>query len=661
MNPLLNITDSNIAFDKVTGEDIEDAVKKTISLADNKLDNIFQINHSDRNFENTMIAYDEIIDSLRQMHAVCYLLGFTSPGETIRNVSLQNISVIEKYLNDLQLNKRLYESVVAFSQTKAGKSLGGYKRKFLKDTLDDFHRNGLNLSEKKRNKLKELRDKLTDLGVAFDSNIAAYKDHIIIREEEATGLPEDYKSEHKQEDGTYKIDLTYPSYRPFMKYADSEQLRKELYVKFMNRAADKNLGVLKQILQLRKEVALLLGYKSFAHYQTEDKIAKTPENVYEFEQDLVSNVSQKAQKDKAILLEMKKKHTRRQTAEDIAGWEAPYITEKLLREQYHVDDEQVKQYFPVPAVLDGLFEIHTQIFSIDFKEDSDASVWHSDVKTYNVLKNGRLKGRFYLDLYPRDNKFNHAAMFPLISRRKTDAGYQIPVAALVCNFPKPSKERPGLLPHDEVVTLFHEFGHLMHDLLTESELSSFSGTSVKLDFVETPSQLFENWAWEYDVLKLFAKHYKTGEKIPKELFDNMLSSRYVNSGSDTMQQIFYGLLDLTFHESYDPESNVSTTEIVKELQNTYSAYKYVEGTHFEAGFGHLNGYAAGYYSYLWSKVYSEDIFSVFKQHGVLNSDTGNKYLELILSKGATEEEYETVKKFLGREPNNEAFLKSVGV
>jgi thimet oligopeptidase len=278
-----------------------------------------------------------------------------------------------------------------------------------------------------------------------------------------------------------------------------------------------------------------------------------------------------------------------------------------------------------------------------------------------VKEQGNLVARFYLDLYPRKNKYNHAAMFGMIPGKLVNNEYQIPTASLVCNFPKATAEMPALMPHNDVETFFHEFGHLMHDLLTKAELASQAGTNVARDFVEMPSQIFENWAWDYEALSLFAKHYKTGEILPKELHQKMIAAKNVGSGLHVLQQIFYGTLDMTYHDKYDPNGKTSTSELVEELQNEITLYKFQEGTHFEAGFGHLNGYAAGYYSYLWALVYAEDMFSVFKENGIMDQKTGLKLRKLVLEKGSTVEEMDIVKDFLGREPNEQAFLKSIGL
>jgi len=308
-----------------------------------------------------------------------------------------------------------------------------------------------------------------------------------------------------------------------------------------------------------------------------------------------------------------------------------------------------------------LFHISNQLYNIEFKSIDNTNAWNKEIKVYEIYQNGNLKGRFFFDLFPRAKKFKHAAMFPLVSGRNTEKGYQIPTAALITNFPRPTKEKPSLLPHNEVVTLFHEFGHLLHGLLTTASLSSMAGTNVARDFVETPSQLMENWAWTYESIKLFAKHYKTGEILPKQLFEKIFAAKNLGSGLHILQQIFYGQLDLFFHDNYDAQKDKSTTEIVKELQNRITLYPYLENTHFEASFGHLMGYSAGYYGYLWSLVYSADIFSIFKENGVLNSSLGKKLKEKILSKGSSKEEYQLLIDFLEREPENKAFLQSIGL
>jgi len=281
---------------------------------------------------------------------------------------------------------------------------------------------------------------------------------------------------------------------------------------------------------------------------------------------------------------------------------------------------------------------------------------------FNVKQDGKVISAFYVDLHPRDNKYSHAACFPMTAVKLTGNGYQMPTAALECNFPAPTADKPALLPLSDVETYFHEFGHVLHNVLSKSELASYSGTSVARDFVEAPSQMFENWVWNYDVLKMFAKHYKTGEPMPRELFDKIEASKNVGSGIQTSQQIFYGVLDMTYHDGkFNPEGQETTTDVVKKLQNEITLYPYLEGTNFQAAFGHLTGYAAGYYGYLWSLVYAQDMFSVFEKNGIMDKETGRRYRDIVLARGGTQKEIEIVKEFLGRDPNPDAFFRSLGL
>jgi len=321
----------------------------------------------------------------------------------------------------------------------------------------------------------------------------------------------------------------------------------------------------------------------------------------------------------------------------------------------------VKEYFAADAVFDGLFQIAQHLFGVQFEEVKDPSVWNKDVRMFNVKKDGKVIARFYTDLYPRPNKFSHAACFPMIKGKGTPQGYQMPVATLVCNFPAPTEDTPSLLSHSEVETFFHEFGHVLHNVLTTAQLSTQSGTSVSRDFVEAPSQIFENWTWNYSALKLFAKNYKTGEVLPESLFEKMVAAKNVGSGLSNTQQVFYGMIDFTLHDKYDPTSATTTTEVVTELQNSITLYPHLEGTHMQAAFGHLMGYAAGYYGYLWSLVYAQDMFSVFEQNGIMDVETGLRYRDIILSNGGSRDELEMVVEFLGREPNQDAYFKSIGL
>lgn len=660
-NPLLIEKNQIIDFESLTSQNVVDATTQSMGDAREKLSQIYGITTEQRSFENTMRALDNVYNDLMKVNEVISLLAYVHPDDKIRNQCLASTAEFGKFFNEISLSEELYSAVKSYSQSKEASELSGADKKYLKETIEEFERNGFALAKEKRDELKVFQDKLSDLGIQFDSNISSYKDSLIVNEEQIKGLPDDYKNNHRLADGNYKISMEYPSYIPFMKYSESNEARKELTKKFKNTAADKNLIILKQILIEREKVAKLLGYKTYAEYKTENRMAKSPQNVWDFENRLKAKVREKAERDYEELLQVKRKYLNDQSVKSIDSWESSFYNNLLLEEKYEVDDQKIKEYFEVGKVIDGLFKIAQHLYGVKFSEVKNPSVWNEDVKFYEVKENDRLIARFYLDLYPRPNKYNHAACFGMIPGKKIGDEYQLPTASLVCNFPKATEKMPALMPHNDVETFFHEFGHLMHDLLTKAELASQAGTNVARDFVEMPSQIFENWAWDYEALSLFAKHYKTGEPLPKEMHEKMIAAKNVGSGLFVLQQIFYGTLDMTYHDKLDPNGSKSTTDIVKELQNEITLHKFQDDTHFEAGFGHLNGYAAGYYSYLWALVFADDMFSVFERNGVMNKEIGMKMRKIVLERGSSIDEMEIVKEFLGREPNEEAFLKSIGL
>lgn len=659
-NPLYNTFNEAVDFKTLTADHIVAASDSIIAFVRNELQGLYAIDDRDRTFNNTMLRLDDIANDLNRIAALIYLMGNAHPDSLIRTTALEKATLLEKFENEISLSEDLYLAVKSYAETKEAKHLTGYKEKYVRETVEDFERNGFALSEVLRDSLKSIKDAISEIGNEFDKNIAAYQDYLIVSEAEIDGLSEDYKAARKQPDGTYKIDLTYPSYLPFMKYGKSDRARKALYVKYNNRASDNNLEVLPKLLRKRQEMARLLGYNTYAEWRLEDRMALNPETVWDFENDLAESVKEKADVDYQELLTVRKSHL---SAEGgvINPWESSYLNNILLEEKYQVNDEVIKEYFPLDNVLDGLFEITQTLFNVRYVEIENPSVWHPDVRAFEVFDGDKKIGRFYLDLFPRENKFTHAACFGMIKGKNTPAGYQMPNATLLCNFPPPTEGKPSLMPYSQVETFFHEFGHVLHQLLTTAELSAQSGTSVARDFVEAPSQIFENWIWNYESVKLFGKHYQTGEVLPKELFDKMVAAKNVGSGLYAETQIFYGMVDMTYHDKFDPFSGQSTDEVVRNLTEKVRHYPYVEGTHFQAAFGHLNGYGASYYGYLWSRVYAEDMFSVFDQNGILDQETGLRYRNIILAKGSAEEPIELVKEFLGREPDNSAFMKSLGL
>ncbi len=658
-NPLLVKLNDPIIFDSLTAEYIQEAYDTSQTQLGGLIDEIVSIPEANKTFENTMVKLDDLYNDLSNRYALVYLMGSTHPDSTIRETAIKIRNEFAIMFNELQLNEDLYNAIKTYSQSTEANSLTGPRAKFLEETIIEFERNGFALGVEEREQLKKILNDLSTIGNEFSTNIARYQDFLILNEEQMEGLPEDYKKSHLQEDGTYKVGLSYPDYRPFMQYAKSDEARKQLYIKYNNRAAESNLEVLDKMLAKRIDMANLLGYGTFAEYQTETRMAKDPETVWQFETNLTNNVKPKGHQDYEEMLNHKK--ALGMSADEVNHWEFSYIENLLKTTEYGVDEEVVRQYFPIESVKDGLFQITQKLFGVTYKKIEDASVWHPDVELYHVIDQGEVIGRFYLDLHPRPNKYNHAACFPMRQSKKMENGYQTPTATLVCNFTEPTDEKPALMTHSEVNTFFHEFGHVLHNMFSKTTLSAQAGTSVARDFVEAPSQIFESWAWNYESLALFAKHYETGEVLPKELFDKMLAAKNLNSGLNTLQQILYGSYDMTLHDQFDPNGNKTTTDVLKGLIESIQLYDYVPGTHFQAAFGHLNGYAASYYGYLWSDVYAQDMFSIFEERGILNSEVGMEYRNKILSRGSEEDEMTMLMDFLGREPNDKAFVKSLGL
>lgn len=658
-NPVFNEFNEPINFAGITADDIEKASEAVKNDTDQSIARIIEVPSEGKTFENTLLAIDELSAELQDVYSVFQLLSSTHTDSLIRNTALEAKVSLGQYWNGISLNEDLYKAAKDYSESAAAKSLTGYKAKFVKETIEEYERNGFALSAEKREELKTINDEIAVIGNKFNNNIGTYSDHLIVSESEIDGLPEDYKAARKQEDGTYKIDMSYPSVGPFFKLSNSDSARKELSLKFSNRAYPDNIEVLQDLLKKRLEMAQILGHKTYAEYNLQSRMAKNPETVWEFETSLKNALREKYKKDYDELLEVKR--TKVKDADVINSWETSYYSNILKKEKYQLDGEEVKQYFALDDVLSGLFSITQSLFNFEYREVKDPSVWNEEVRMFEVYQDEKLKGIFYLDLFPRDNKYGHAACFPITSGRMTPKGYNIPMASLVCNFPRPTEEKPSLMSHGQVNTFFHEFGHVLHHIATTADLVSQSGFSVSQDFVEAPSQIFENWVWNYDALKLFAKHYETGEVLPQSLFDKMLAAKNVGSGMAAAGQVFYGTYDMTLHDKYDPNGEISTTDIAKKLQSDISMIPWVEGSHFQAAFGHLNGYGASYYGYLWSKVYAQDMFSVFEANGILDTETGLRYRDIILAPGKSRDELGLVKEFLGREPNNKAFLKELGL
>ncbi len=663
VNPLLRGANEIIGFGDLTATNIEDAARIAIESAEKELTILKNIEK--RDFDNTVRAYDKVFNSISKIILPLDLIIEVDPREDVRNAAKDAQASLKDFFYQLDVDVELYDAINAYAQSDEVEGLDQVRKKLLSKILLGYERAGFGLDEEKRLEIKSIKSTIDRLSTEYRGNVAAASSNsIIISASDTGGLDSAYLAARVTDDGTYEIDVTYPSIVPFLKYSTSDSLRKELHKTYSRRAAPENVVILDSILYLRNKLANILGYRSYAEYDFVDNMAKTPEVVWEFVNSLKESVREKAEYDTRLLLKIKSDEIGH-PATNIEIWETSYYSQKLKQQNYQLDEREVKQYFELNSVLNGLFDMTQKVLGLKYTEVDSPNVWHPDVRMFNCYdaESDKLIGRFYLDLYPRDNKYSHAAMFTITGGMALeDGGYEMPEASLVCNFPKPQGDEPALMFHSDVETFFHEFGHLLHCMVSTSEFAYLGGPeNVVLDFVEAPSQIYENWAWNKETLSLFARHHETGEVIPDELLDKMLAAKYMNSGMGALRQLYYGTYALTVHDTYVPYGDQNTTQLGYDLRTEITGHKYVDGDQFEASFGHLIGYTAGYYGYMWSKVYAQDMWSVFEEKGPLNKEVGMEYRRKVLEPTGSVDALELVKDFLGREPNNEALLKDLGL
>ena len=499
-----------------------------------------------------------------------------------------------------------------------------------------------------------------ELELRFSKNLREVNDSLALTPDELKGLPEDFIGRLKKTpDGKYLVTMNYPDYVPFMDNAESDAARRKLEALFNNRCAADNVKLMEDAIAMRRKIARFIGYPNFADYILDDRMAKNSANVIAFLGRTWAKLKKKGRKELRHRAKLKNAGTGG-AQNTLNAWEWRYYNNRLKKEKYALDHEKIKEYFPLETVIKGMFEIFGRVLGIKFVP-AELPAWHKDVRTYEVHNaDGSVAAYFYFDLFPREGKYKHAACFGLRRGRElADGSYATPAAAIVANFPSPAAGAQSLMKFDDLVTLFHEFGHVTHQLLTTAKYVRFSGTSVSRDFVEVPSKMFENWAYYGEVLKQVSGHYKRpGEKLPDNLIKKLIDTRNMDSGLAYLRQIFFSILDLKYHMA---KGKADTTKLYEKLMKKISLIPMSAGTHPQASFGHLmGGYEAGYYSYLWSELIAADLFSVFEEKGVMNAETGARYRELILAPGRSYDEAGQVEKFLGRPAAEGAFLKSIG-
>ncbi len=603
---------------------------------------------SKRNRENTLVPYNRLMLDLGSLSNAISCLRSVHPAEEIRRAAEESEKEVARLATSLSLNQELYQGIRQCDPL----TLDAKGKRLLKHLLRDFHRAGVDRDDATREQVCVLRDKIVATGQEFLRNIV--KDVRLIELEgleELEGLPVDYVREHApQPNGKIRITTDSPDYNPFMTYATSDTRRRELYTEFRRRGFPDNLEVLRLLMTQRHQLATLLGYSSWASYVAEDKMIQTPEAIGEFIE-RVSRVSQtRARREYDELLSQKRKLD--PGATEVHDWEKTWLEGSIRSEKHQFDFRAVRTYFEYGRVKTGVLSLVEDLFGVRFEPDLNAIHWHPDVEVYNVLEGGCRVGRIYLDMHPREGKFKHAALFPLVRGARNLA---VPEAALVCNFPNPRlAQGPALLDHDEVLTLLHEFGHLLHQLFArEEEWSRFNGISNEWDFIEVPSQLFEEWGWEYDALKRFAIHHETGETIPRDLVERLRRAKAFGRSLAVRHQMFYASLSL---ECFGPEApDLDTTRVVEECQGRHSLFRFVPGTYFQASFGHLNDYSALYYTYMWSLVIEKDICVHWRKSGLMSREAAARYRDCILRPGGSLDAADLVRSFLGRDYVFKAF------
>ncbi|MDD7915793.1 M3 family metallopeptidase [Polaribacter ponticola] len=670
MNPLLQ--DFNTApFSKISNSDYKPAIKEAIKIAKAEINEIV-INSEKPTFENTTVALDFTGEKLNRITSIFFNLNSAETNDEIQKIAQEISPWLSEFRNDITLNEALFKRVKSVFDVKDTLDLTAEQKTLLDKQYKGFARNGANLEDDDKNKLRKIDAELSKLSLKFGENVLAetnaFEMHLT-NEKDLAGLPESVKeaakevAKSKEKEG-YIFTLDYPSYIPFLTYADNRELRKEMAIASGKKAFKdnefNNEQVVLDIVNLRNNRANLLGYKTHAHFVLEERMAETPEKVIEFSNNLLEKAKPAAIKEFENLENYAKKLD---GIDQLQKWDGSYYSEKLKKELFDLDQEILKPYFKLENVIDGVFEIANRLFDLKFEEVSNIEKYHEDVKTYYVKDiNGNFVSIFYADFHPRKGKRNGAWMTSYKSQQIKNGINERPHVSIVCNFTKPTETKPSLLTFNEVTTLFHEFGHALHGMLANTTYNSLSGTSVSWDFVELPSQVLENWCFEKEALELFAKHYETGEVIPMKYVEKIKESASFHEGMQTLRQLSFGLLDMSWH-SQNPSEIKSVKEFESKAFANTKLYPDVAENCMSTAFSHIfqGGYSAGYYSYKWAEVLDADAFEYFLEKGIFNKKVATKFKENVLSKGGTEKPMLLYKRFRGQEPKPDALLKRAGL
>ncbi|MDB4966945.1 MAG: Thimet oligopeptidase [Myxococcales bacterium] len=584
-------------------------------------------------------AYDAAMGALGDAAARASVCRNAHPDEKMRDAADVCEQEVDALATELSLDRAIYDSLSAIDVGSAD----GATRYYVDKTLRDLRRAGVDKDEPTRARIKQLREELLRIGQEFGKNIKDDVRTLKLDPADLDGLPDDYRQQHLAgDDGKVTISTDNTDYVPFVTYAKSGKAREALWRIYRLRGHPKNLDVLQRMLEKRHELAQILGYPSWAAYATEDKMIGSADAAAQFIARITAASEKRARRDYEQLLVRKQKDDPR--AADVAAWDSAFYQERVMAEEYGFDSQAMRAYFEYDRVKVGVLDITARMFGIAYRKVDDAPLWHPEVDAYDVVEGDKLLGRIYLDMHPREGKYKHYAQFTLANGV---AGRQLPEGVLMCNFPRPKPGEPALMEHGSVRTFFHEFGHLLHHVLGgHTRWMGQSGVATEWDFVEAPSQMLEEWIWDLETLQTFARHYQTGAALPAELLTRAKAADEYGKGLWVRQQMFYAATSLEFHARHP--HGLDTTRVMAELQNRYTPFKYVEETYFHESFGHLDGYSAIYYTYMWSMVIAKDLFSVFRKEGLLNPGPAQRYRRAILEAGGSKPAAELVRDFLGR-------------
>ena len=676
-NPLLSNNTILPLFSKIKPEHIEPAITQLLEEARTVVKKHLQAT-TEYTWGNLIEPLENAEDKLNKAWSPVSHMNAVVNTDELRLAYNACLPKLSDYSTEMGQNEQLFNAYKVIADSNEFATLDSAQKKIIQNALRDFRLSGVDLDNEKKQRYKEISQELSRLASNYEENLMDATNawsKVIRNEQDLAGLPPSALAQAKQtaesqdQDG-WMITLQFPSYQAIMTYADDRELRREHYEAYATRASDQasdneqwdNSLLMEQILALRHEKAQLLGFENYAELSLATKMAKKPEEVMNFLEDLADKSWRQARKDFADLQSFAKQY---HGINNLQSWDLTYYSEKMRQHFYQLSQEEVKAYFPITRVLPGLFAVVEKLYGLQISEISDFDSWHPDVRFFQIHDEfGVLRGKFYFDLYARTKKRGGAWMDDCVGRKKINDQIQTPIAYLTCNFTPPTSTEPSLLSHDDVTTLFHEFGHGLQHMLTKIDYLGVSGINgVEWDAVELPSQFMENWCWEQEALALISGHYQTGEPLPDTLFNKMLAAKNFQAGMMTVRQLEFSLFDFRIHKDYDPEKGARIYPILEQVRAQVAVINPPKFNRFAHSFSHIfaGGYAAGYYSYKWAEVLSSDAFSLFEEKGIFNPETGKLFLTTILETGGSEDAMALFIKFRGRKPTIDALLKHNGI